>query len=182
MPRDQDDQPRRRVRSNRPSAVRQRLRKADQKFDDAKADVELYYQKPIEEWDFEELQRGRPRASDGRFYGNKPKWLTPVLMAEAQARLKTMTAQQLGMYAGDAIEVMAELMNESRVPMVRFQAAKYILDQIIGLPTQRVEAKAQIEFESLLADVMVNPDGSSDGIVIDLEEGDWEEEDDDIDR
>ena len=176
MPRDENGTPRR-VRSNRPSAVRSRLRKADRAFADARADVELYYQKPIEEWDFEELQRGKPRASDGNFYGGTPKWLTPVLMAEAQSRLRTISAQQMGMYAGDAIRVMAELMETSRVPMVRFQAAKYILDQIIGLPTQRVETKAQIEFESLLADVMVNADGSSDGMVVDLAESEWAEED-----
>ena len=178
MPRNDEEKPVRK-RSNRPSAVRSRLRRADKKFEDAKADVELYYEKPIEDWDFEELQRGTPRAADGKFYGKRPKWLTPVLMAEAQARLRTMSAQQLGMYAGNAIDVMVELMNTSRVPVVRFNAAKYILDQIIGLPTQRVETKAQIEFESLLADVMVNPDGSVDGTVIDLDETEWEEGEDD---
>ena len=170
-----------REKSNRPTAIRNRLKRADKKFEEAKADVELYYQKPIDEWDFEELQRGRPRNKNGDFTGRAPKWLTPVLMAEAQSRLKTMSAQQLGMYAGDAIKVMHELMMKSRVPMVRFQAAKYVLDQIIGLPTQRVEAKAQIEFESLLADVMVNPDGSEDGMIIDLDEEEWEEEEDDDD-
>lgn len=179
MPRKDEEKPARK-RSNRPSAVRSRLRRADQKFEDAKADIELYYQKPVEEWDFEELQRGKPRGPDGTFgKGGRPKWLTPVIMAEAQARLRTMSAQQLGMYAGNAIDVMVELMNHSRVPVVRFNAAKYILDQIIGLPTQRVETKAQIEFESLLADVMVNPDGSSDGMVIDLEDTEWDEEEDD---
>jgi hypothetical protein len=178
MPRKDTDKSER-VKSNRPSAVRQRLRKANQTFEDAKADVELYYQKPIEEWDWEELQRGQPKTRDGRFVGGRPKWITPVLMAEAQARLRVMTAQQLGRYAGDAIKVMAELMNTSRVPMVRFQAAKYVLDQIIGLPTQRVETKAQSDFESLLADVMVNEDGSEDAMVIDLDETEWEEEDDD---
>lgn len=170
-----------RERSNRPASVKKRLRKADQIFEDAKADVELYYKKPIEEWDFEELQRGKPRNRNGDFSGGRPKWLTPVLMAEAQSRLRTMTANELGQYAGAAIKVMVELMETSRVPMVRFNAAKYVLDQIIGLPTQRVEAKAQTAFESLLADVMVNPDGSSDGMVIDLAEGDWEEDDADDD-
>lgn len=178
MPRKENDEKPVRKRSNRPQAVKNRLRRADRKFEEAKADVELYYQKPIEEWDFEELQRGMPRASDGKFYGKRPKWLTPVLMAEAQSRLKTMSSRQLGMYAGKAIEVMVDLMENSRMDMVRFNAAKYVLDQIIGLPTQRVEATAQIEFESLLADVMVNPDGSADGMVIDLEETEWEEEDD----
>lgn len=170
-----------REKSNRPSAVRTRLKKTNKKFEEAKTDVEIYYQKPIEEWDFEELQRGMPRNKNGQFGGRPPKWLTPVLMAEAQSRLKTISAQQLGMYAGSAIEVMVDLMNNSRMDMVRFNAAKYVLDQIIGLPTQRVETKAQIEFESLLADVMVNPDGSEDGMIIDLDEAEWEEEDDDDD-
>lgn len=168
-----------REKSNRPQAIKNRLKRADQKFEDAKSDVELYYQKPIDDWDFEELQRGMPRNKNGEFSGRAPKWLTPVLMAEAQTRLKTMSAKQLGMYAGAAIKVMVDLMEHSRVPMVRFNAAKYVLDQIIGLPTQRVETKAQIEFESLLADVMVNADGSEDGMIIDLGEDDWEEEDDD---
>jgi hypothetical protein len=178
MPRKDPDKPPK-VKSNRPSAVRRRLKRANQTFEEAKADVELYYEKPIEDWDFEELQRGQPKTADGRFVGGRPKWLTPVLMAEAQSRLKTMTARQLGHHAGDAIKVMVELMNTAKVPMVRFQAAKYVLDQIIGLPTQRIEAKAQSDFESLLADVMVNEDGSEDAMVIDLDETEWEEDDDD---
>lgn len=167
-----------REKSTKPAAVSNRLRRANQKFAEAKADVELLYKKPIEEWDFEELQRGKPRGANGKFSGGRPKWLTPVIMAEAQARLRTVTQEQLGMYAGSAIDVMNELMTSSRVPMVRFQAAKYVLDQVIGLPTQRMEVKGEVEFHSMLADVIVNPDGEMDE-VIDLDDSEWEEVDGD---
>jgi phosphorylcholine metabolism protein LicD len=137
--------------------------------------LELLYQKPIEEWDFEELQRGRPRKPNGRFSKNKPAWLTPVMMIEAQRRLEQMSHEELSRYAGNAVEVMAELMNHSRVDLVRYNAAKYVLDHVVGMPVQRLKVEANVKFEGMLADVMVNHDGKTTGEVIDLDESEWEE-------
>lgn len=156
-----------------PKKIRRRLQKnGDRALERLRADVAaLYPEKPIEEWDFEELQAGFPRDANGEFnkkyrYGEKrPKWITPVVLEEAAKRLKTMTRREMGMYAGDAIKVMAQLMQNSRVDLVKFNAAKYILDQLIGMPTQRIEAEGTINVQSFLATVMENMDGEKYNVI-----------------
>lgn len=165
--------------SNRPTAVRKRLNKAkneiDYQVEQVKKDLDLLYEKPIDEWDFEELQFGAPRLPSGKFPKNKPKWLTPVMMVEAQRRLEQCTAEELSAYAGRAIDVMVDLMEHSRVDIVRYNASKYVLDQVMGVPTQRVKIEANVEFHAMLADVVQNHDGSTSADVIDLDESEWTE-------
>lgn len=153
--------------SNRPAAVKERLRAGNDILEDMQEDAEVFYGKPIAEWDFEELQHGKPRNKYGKLdnKGKTPSWMTPVLMAEAQRRLKQMTRDQLGHYAGAAIGVMAELMSQSRVDMVRFNAAKYILDQIIGMPTQRVEVEEGASAAEFMADFLIELDGRQHRVI-----------------
>jgi hypothetical protein len=177
--------PRKRPLSEKPTAVRSRLRKESAKVD---RDMEMLYQKPIEEWDMEELARGRPKNKAGNFQGPRPKWITPIILREAQNRLRTLTQQELSTFAGDAVKVMTNLMKEDGVdfdgkplvpPGVRLSAATYVLDQIIGKPTQHVEVEGNVVLESLMAKVLVNPDGSTAHPVIDGEVVEDEEDDDD---
>jgi hypothetical protein len=159
--------------------ARTRMKEMAEELD---ADIVSYYGKPVSEWDFEELQAGRTREPDGsiKLKGKTPKWITPAIMGEAQRRLKLLTRDQMGHYAGAAIEVMAQLMTKSRVDMVRYNAAKYILDQIIGMPTQRVEINEGPKIQDILAEFMEEVDGSRhrviEGTVV---EGDEDYDDDD---
>jgi hypothetical protein len=107
---------------------------------DVSAEIAVIYEKPIEEWDDEELTRGRPRSSDGTFRGSRPKWLTPALQAERQRRLRQLMSNELGTFAADALRVIhAVVMDDRRdddgklvVPAsVRVDAAKYLVDQFI---------------------------------------------------
>jgi hypothetical protein len=153
--------------SNKPAALKERLRAGNDILEDMQEDVELFYGKPISEWDFEELQYGTPRRANGSLTRNSkpPSWMTPVLMAEAQRRLKQMTRDQMGFYAGAAIKVMAELMQKSRVDMVRYNAARYILDQIIGMPTQRVEVEEGASAAEFMADFLIELDGRQHKVI-----------------
>jgi hypothetical protein len=166
-------------RSTRPQAIRRRIRTAKENLpadiEQVKSDLELLYQKPVEEWDFEELQRGRPRKPNGKFPRNREDWITPVMRLEAQRRLQECTHEELGRYAGSAIEVMVDLMQNARVEIVRYNAAKYVLDQIVGMPTARVHVEANVKFDNMLADVIVNHDGTTSDEVIDLDPSEWEE-------
>lgn len=163
--------------SVQPSAVKKRLRKASQNYEEKLKDVALLIPKPVDEWDFEELQRGRIKDEDGKFRrGRTPTWINPLIMAEAAKRLKTLGHRELGRFTGDAIRVMIELMESSRMDLVRFNAAKYVLDQILGQPTQRVEVEqTESEVKRMLAAVMINPDGRED--IIDAEVVEEEEPD-----
>lgn len=177
-----------RTRSQKPSATRARIRRNGAKID---SDIEILYQKPIDEWDMEELARGRPRNKAGNFQGPRPSWITPLILKAASDKLRQLTTQELSVFAGDAVRVMAQLMNEDGtdfdgkplVPAsVRLSAATYVMDQIIGKPKSQVEVTGNVVLESLMAEVLVNDDtGSHAHPVIDAEvvEDDDEGDDDD---
>jgi hypothetical protein len=173
--------------STDPKAIRRRIRNNAQSLEKVKADVGLLY-KPIEEWDFEELARGRPRNADGKFLtGRKPEWLTPVLQAEIERRLKTITREQLSVHVGAAIKVMHDLMSstdtdEDGRPLVpasvKLDAAKFIVEQVIGKAKVHVDVDTGDKLTAMLARALVNPDGSSyepkmiEGAAVDEEDDD----------
>lgn len=166
--------------SQKPSAVRSRLRKGSK---NVQRDLDMLYEKPVSEWDFEELQKGRPRGEDGNFSrGARPKWVTPAVIQQVQARLKEMTRQDLSLHIGAALSCLGDLMCDDtcddngrpNTPAnVKLQAAIYVLDQTIGKPTQAVEARVNTTLEGMLARVMVNADGQDAHPII---EGTWTEE------
>jgi len=94
-----------------------------------------------------------------------------------------MTRDRMGHYAGAAIAVMAKLMRNSRSDLVKFNAAKYILDQIIGMPTQRVEIDEGPTAAEFMADFLIELDGRKhkviEGEVTNIFDEDDDEEDDD---
>lgn len=148
-------------------------------------DIALLYKKPVDEWDMEELARGRPRSVDGKFTGPRPTWINPAILREAQDRLRQLTKEELTTYSGDAVRVIAQLMNDDSVdmetgkpvvsPKTRLDAAKYVLDQVIGKPTNTVEVTGNVQLEHLMGSILVNPDGEQahpvlDGEVVDDDE------------
>lgn len=173
--------------SARPRATRRRLReKVDRLEEEINADIETLYQKPIEEWDWEELSRGKPRGANGNFQGDKPKWITPAIQAEARRRMRMLTEDELMTHAKSAIDVLKELMSDQGIDdfgkpttpaSVKLQAAQYILNHVIGTPKARVEVNQGTDpVAELMGGVLVNPDGEPSHIVI---EGEVVEEDDD---
>lgn len=171
-----------RIKSTKPAATRARLKRANAKMESATEDVGIFYNKPVDEWDYEELQRGRPRSANGKFTGMKPKWVSGTVLAEAQKRLKSLTKQELHMHANSAIAVIGQLMTDDRrddngkpitTSATKLQAATYVLDQIIGRPTAHVEVEASIQLNQMLATVIVNPDGQDAFPAI--VPGEWEE-------
>ncbi|MGD9729504.1 MAG: hypothetical protein AB7V39_24440 [Nitrospiraceae bacterium] len=149
------------------------------------ADIELVYKKPLEEWDWEELSKGYPRDVDGAFPRRKPDWITPAIRAEAQRRMRNMSEHELMTYAQAAIATLAELMTEQGVddfgkPLVpatvRADAAKYILNHVIGTPKARVEVSEHNPLIDLMAGVLVNPDGLPSHTIV---EGEVVEDSDD---
>lgn len=178
-----------RTYSEKPTAVKNRLRSRHAEMEEElDKDIVTYFGKPVSEWDWEELQAQRTRDADGTIdtRGPAPAWMSPAIMSEAQRRLKVMTRDRMGHYAGAAIQVMAKLMATSRVDMVKFQAAKYILDQIIGMPTQRIDISEGPSVAEFMADILVELDGRKhpviEGQVTNLFDEDSDDEDDEDDE
>lgn len=179
------------VLSERDRDVRKRIRREFDKKQtpnrDAriKRDFEILY-KPIAEWDWEELSKGRPRNERGNFEGTKPTWITPLIEQEIGRRMKTMTERQIMTHAHDAIKTLTQIMMEDEVDItgkptvaasVRVDAAKYIINRVIGTPTAHVEIESGNRLEALMGSIMVNPDGEEahpviEGTVVEDEDDD----------
>lgn len=176
--------------STRPAAARRRLRQKTEKLtNEILADIETVYQKPVSEWDWEELSKGCPRDPvDGKFPKGKPGWISPAITAEVQRRMREMTEQELMTHAFDAIRSLTGLLSNEEIDdfgkpivsaSVKLQAAQYILNQTIGTPKAKVELTNGSPLENFLADVLVNPDGEpSHGMVIEGSHYDAEPDDD----
>lgn len=177
------------ARSERPRAARRRLRnKAERLEEEISKDIAIAFRKPVEEWDWEELSRGRPRGENGRFEGRKPSWITPAIQAEARRRMRTLTEDELMTHASMAINVLRDIMTDTSeddfgkpiVPAsVRVDAAKYVLNHVIGTPIARVETNQTNPIADLMGDILVNPDGEPSHMIIDMPGGDEEDDDDD---
>lgn len=174
---------RRRVKSEKPSAIRKRLRSHSEHFEEDRklyAQVTLSKYKPIEEWTLEELAQGKPRGENGKFDGPKPKWLTPAIREEVQRRMREETLSQFAPQAAHAVRVLAGFLRDDENPRLKFDAAKLILEYVIGKPDVKVALSGNVSLQAMLADALVLDDGSDAHPVID---GQFVEvEDDDVDE
>lgn len=178
-------------KSERPRAVRRRLRSAQQQGrteEEVLDDIETLYKKPVDEWDWEELSRGMPRGPDGKFAGRKPTWITPAVQTEVRRRMRLLSEDQLMVHADAAIRTLNELMTDLEtdekgnpvVPAsVKLQAAQYILNHTIGTPKARVEVETHSPLMDMMGAVLINPDGGMSHHVI--VEGEVVEDDEDGD-
>ena len=139
--------------SHKPSQMRIRIRR---KAGRADAEIEHYcrvvYNKPVEEWDWEELAKGRPRNAQGKFQGAPPKWITPHLLREARRRLVEGVYGELGVQSKYALETLNRLLTDGEVDdKVALDAAKFVINHIIGNPKAIVSIDASDEVKQFLA-------------------------------
>lgn len=155
-------------KSLNPKQIRARARRLHRKHKSPGPELELLY-KPIEEWDMEELARGRPRTIAGDFRGRPPTWVSRALYEQAMDRFKVIMRQNVNKEAAGAIDIIHALMvNEDKddkgkalvPPSVKLDAAKWLTEHVIGKPTQRIEQDISVKLQAVLAQVMA-PVGSS---------------------
>lgn len=128
--------------------------------------VQLY--KPIEEWDEEELARGRPRAKDGTFKGKLGEGFSLSVREEALDRfvdlirgdMRTLTPKALKLVEWAlTCEDVDERGKRVVPPSTALDAAKWVVEHLIGKPTQRIEEEISIKLQAVLGAAMVNPSG-----------------------
>lgn len=126
----------------------------------------LYPHKPLEDWDLEELSRGRPRNRHGTFTGRKPAWVTPEMYEMAMNRYKQLVKDEMNSITTKALKYMADAITNEDVddkgkPIVpastKADLSKFLIEHVVGKPTQRVEQDVSIKLQSILGTVMVNP-------------------------
>jgi hypothetical protein len=122
--------------------------------------------KPIEEWDIDELARGRPRDASGGFRGRKPAYLTREIHERSAELFKQIVRDEMNGHAVTALDTIKFVMSNEDVddkgkPVVpagtRLEAAKFLLEHVVGKPVQPTTADISIKLQGILGSVMVNP-------------------------
>lgn len=150
-----------------PKQIRARARrvlKKGKKLDDET--FELWAGKPVEEWDLEELARGRPRDAKGGFRGKPPSYMPRAVHERIAERFKMLVRDQMNQNATVALGVIKNLLvnddvDEKGKPLVganvKLDAAKWLVEHVVGKPVQPTQTDVSVKLQGILGAVMVNP-------------------------
>lgn len=150
-----------------PKQVRARARrvlKKGRKLSDE--DFELWAGKPVDEWDLEELARGRPRDKRGGFAGKPPAYMPRAVHERIAERFKMVIRDGMNQNAVAALGVIQNLLSnedydEKGKPLVganvKLDAAKWLLEHVVGKPVQPTQSDISVKLQGILGAVMVNP-------------------------
>lgn len=169
-----------------PKQIRRRAQRAGKK---ANKEYHRLY-KPVAEWDNEELARGRPRSKDGYFSGPKPKWVTREIHEEALRRFTEQTKAEMRTMVGSSLYLLKAIIEDDQMvyddegqpirhmtpASTKLDAAKFLLEQVLGKPKQHVEGDLQVQIAHILAGSVLNVEAED---IIELTAGEDEEEEDD---
>lgn len=150
-----------------PKQIRARARrKMARKEVMSEQEMEYLYQKPIEDWDMEELARGRPRNSKGTFTGPRPKWINAQVHEQAMEKYTAAVKTDMRATTVDALGAIRWIIQNEEVdekgkpivpPSTKLEASKFLLEHIVGKPTQRIESDVSVKLQGILGQVLVNP-------------------------
>lgn len=150
-----------------PKQIRARARrKAKRREIMTDQEFEYLYEKPVEEWDMEELAKGRPRNSAGGFSGPRPKWVTSAVHERAMERYTAAVKTDMRATTVDALDAIRWIIQNEDVddkgkPIVpagtKLEASKFLIEHVVGKPTQRIESDVSVKLQGILGQVMVNP-------------------------
>lgn len=165
-----------------PKQLRARARRQMKKTGRAAPDtVEKLYGKPLEDWDPEELARGRTRDKNGKFSGRAPEWMTREMHEAAMERFKTLVREEARVHTHTAVETLGKLLVDDEVddkgkPLVpasvKADVAKFLYEHLVGKAKQPIEANVNVRLQSILAAVMVDADGQVSSTHRAIETGD----------
>lgn len=145
------------------SRVRRVIKKGKKVSDE---DFEAWSGKPIEEWDLEELARGRPRDKRGHFSGKPPSYMPRAVHERIAERFKMLIRDSMNFNATQALGVVNNLINNNElddkgkpvVPAsVKLDASKWLIEHVIGKPVQPQTTDISVKLQGILGAVMVNP-------------------------
>ena len=154
------------MRAMNPKQVRARARRSKTDKPLEPAEVLALMGKPIGEWDMEELARGRPRNKRGDFAGAAPKLITREVHEQALNRFKELVRTDMRSLTVKALETLGNMLENEEadakgrpdVPAnVKVDISKFLIEHLIGKPTQPIEADISIKLQGILGAVLVQP-------------------------
>jgi hypothetical protein len=124
--------------------------------------------KPIEEWDLEELAKGRTKDINGEFKGRAP---SAYMARETQERIETLFKQRvrgsMNETTVNALSTLSQVLDNDDVDMrgkpvvaasTKVDVAKFLVEHLLGKPKQTVESDISVKLQGVLASVMVAPE------------------------
>lgn len=140
--------------------------------------------KSMDEWDLEELARGRPRNSAGTFAGPVPKYVARAVHEQAMERFTNIVTGDMRAIIPTALDTIRWVLecrdeDDKGRPIVtagtKLTAAQWVIEHLVGKPTQRVEADISVRLQGLLASVMVSPESIQEGapLALAMAQPDW---------
>jgi hypothetical protein len=127
---------------------------------------EAWAGKPVDEWDLEELSKGRPRSTDGSFRGKPPKYMPRAVHERIAERFKILVKDQMNQSSVLALGVVANLISNEEyddkgkpiVPAsVKLDASKWLIEHVVGKAVQPTQTDVSVKLQGILGAVMVNP-------------------------
>jgi hypothetical protein len=157
--------------------ARRKLQKGKRLDDET---FEAWAGKPIEEWDLEELARGRTRDIGGGFRGKPPQYMPRAVHERIAERFKMLVRDQMNQNAVQALGVISNLITDDNLddkgkPLVpasvKLDASKWLVEHVIGKPKQEVQQDISVKLQGILGAVMVQPNIGDDGSTLALPRG-----------
>lgn len=145
--------------SDSPKQIRARARRGRATEEDL---AKLY--KPVDEWDMEELARGRPRDVGGGFRGKAPNYITRAVHEECVRRFQEMVRTEMNQTTVEALKILDMMLRNEETddkgrPMVpaatKADISKFLIEHVIGKPTQRQEVDISVKLQSILSQATV---------------------------
>lgn len=147
--------------------IRARARRRAKRAGGIMTDEEFNYMfKPVDEWDLQELSRGRPRNHSGTFAGPKPKWISQAVHERSMELFKQAIRTNMNSATPDAMNAILMILHNEEVdekgrpiipPSTKLDAAKFLLEHVVGKPTVRLETDLSVKLQGILGVVMANP-------------------------
>jgi hypothetical protein len=159
------------------SRARRKLQKGKRLDDET---FEAWAGKPIEEWDLEELARGRTRDGGGGFRGKPPQYMPRAVHERIAERFKLVVRDQMNQNATMALGVISNLLNNEDIddkgkplvpPSVKLDASKWLIEHVIGKPVQPTQQDISVKLQGILGAVMVQPQVAPDDGTLALPRG-----------
>jgi hypothetical protein len=130
--------------------------------------------KPMEEWDLEELARGRPRDKNGNFSGRPPTWITREMHEKSIELFKDMVRTDMRSHTKLAMDTLKDILEDNDIDekgkpttpaSVKVDVAKFLIEHLVGKPTQPVQADINVKLQGILGAVLVQPDQLTGGYM-----------------
>lgn len=154
------------ARSKNPKQIRARARRKGGLDTLTVQEKKAMLQKPMEEWDLEELAKGRPKDKNGKFTGRAPSWITRDMHEKSIDMFKDLVRQDMRSHAVVALNVIKDMLENDDedargkplVPSgVKADLAKFLIEHLVGKPTQPVQADINVKLQGILGAVLVQP-------------------------